>query len=426
MDNYNKYLKYKNKYCNLKTQYLLSKRNQTGGNMNFDMNFTIYTECQNNPRYSNPCLENFGVELDSLSKMEGKDRSSQSEMIIGTSKLNIDDKNYPIAIKVFMSQCTSILNRRERPDELQFLNEISICKQLTELFLRTRQLQNISWFYYGGICEYSFETENRMSKCSGKQILGDHHIYSQDNRRNSFMRHWYDYYNNIPSGDTTSFMIVEKSTGSMNSLLETHKRNNTNLKIDTLQTIMSLILQTLLALNVINNHQYVAYFNHNDLHTGNVLYSPTDEDVITFNLENGNIRLRTFNILAKIWDFGTSELTLKDEYKHLEVSINKSNIHPQQNKFKIINVMPPACVLDIPTFMNFINRNFITQINPDLIQTLPEANKRIYNDIIFIVNYYIGLPIEPIIENCGRRNKEISNLIFDDRELNQILMRYNV
>ncbi len=421
MDSYKKYLKYKSKYMTLKQRV-----NQIGGNSNLDMNNTIYRYCNTNPIFANPCLDHFGLNLDDLKKMAGKDKSSQSDLIIGTSNITIDDTVYQVALKVFMSKCTTIKNRRIRPDHLSFFHEITICKQLTELFLIPRILQNISWFYYGGVCETSFRTVDNISVCSGEQITGSNRIYNIND--NDFIKHWHDKYTdeNGNLGDTTSFMVVEKSSGSLNSLFTQNVEKNTQLNLDNLHIFMSLILQTILTMNYINNNEFLVYFNHNDLHTGNVLYSPTSEEYITYNLINGPIRIRTYNMLAKIWDFGNSNLELTAPHQHLETRVNKSEFKP--NKYVFIPEERKMCVPDIPRFMDFINNIYIETINPEMIATLSEEGRQIFRDIKFLVEYFKIHSVNSELSNleCGTKNREISNYIFNVEELNQILSRYIV
>ena len=171
--NYKKYLKYKNKYLSLQNKY---KKNQIGGNDNLKMNKMIHRYCNTNPFFSNPCLSHFGVNLKDLHALIGKDPSggvSFDSIISGT--LNIDEHLNPVIIKTFVSKCNSILmptrGYRIKPDILNYFHEIEICKHLTELFLVPELLQNISWFYYGGVCEYSFETPNKISTCTVTEKL---------------------------------------------------------------------------------------------------------------------------------------------------------------------------------------------------------------------------------------------------------------
>jgi hypothetical protein len=204
MDNYYKYLKYKNKYLNYK-KTLEAYRNQKGGASNFDINKRIYDFCQSDA-FTNPCLPNFGVKLEALKTLHGKDTSSQSNEIIGSSFLNVDGEEIPIVIKVFMSECKTRKARGKYPpeirkDELHFFNEIVMCKQLTQLFLLSQKLENISWFYYGGICDYSFQTSDNISTCSGTPIPtlpvdfntgkspDRKYIYSE-NSNNYYIEHW--------------------------------------------------------------------------------------------------------------------------------------------------------------------------------------------------------------------------------------------
>ena len=422
--NYKKYLKYKNKYLSLK-----NKKNQIGGNINFKMNKKIYNYCHENPRFDYPCLSNFGVNLEDLSVLLGKDPSrgvSSYSIIFGS--LNIDEHPNPVIIKTFISSCTSKLKRAYEihPDSLKYFHEIQICKHLTELFLITEILQNISWFYYGGVCEYSFEPENKISTCTRQLIKGEEHIYNKANKENKLIKHWYDLYinNSNKIGDTTAFMVVEKSEGSLDGLF--YKMKNELPTLDFLNILMSLILQVLLTINYLNNNDFLVYFNHNDLHTANVLYSSTSEEIISYNLQNGVIRLRTFSLLAKIWDFGTSNMELTETGKQLVTPVNIARL--EEGKYVLEEEDRKMCVVDLPTFMNSIYINYIKIIKLDFIHTLNGEALIIFNDINTLVNHYRQIldTTDLAYDICGKKNKHISNLIFNNVELNEILRRYVV
>jgi hypothetical protein len=441
MDYKEKYLKYKYKYLDLVSR---SKINQKGGTDNYTTNYTLYRYCQGNPMFSNPCLEHFGVDLRSLVKMSGKDRSSQSDDIIATGRIN----DTVVAVKVITSLCQTnpelvfnanisprmlnkIIAKRIQKDLLRFENELLICKQLTFTFLIPQLLQNITWFYYGGICGYSYDTtENpeifgvpneattpvhnippNRSHCSNIEIPQGSHIFAQSSNSyiNLFMSRYLE--RGTTAGDTTAFMVIEKCQGSIDYFL---KQINNTIPLDNtvLNIIMSFILQILLTLNYINNYESINYFNHNDLHTGNVLYTPTNQTEIIYNINGTSIRINTFGYLAKIWDFGTSFMD------PISVTIPKSgdnyNIDPQNNL---------QCVLDIPVFMDNINEKFIKLLNQEIISRLNEQDKEIFMKIKILTDYYIKFldRTEKEQVSCGAINKELSNRIFTEPILRQVL-----
>jgi len=195
-------------------------------------------------------------------------------------------------------------------------------------------------------------------------------------------------FSSTKTGDTTSFMVVEKSLGSLNTFF----RQDVNLEL--LQRLMSLILQTILTYNYLNNNSIVKYFNHNDLHTGNVLYSTTSDETIEYNLERGSIKINTFGLLAKIWDFGTSNLVLNDGTINGIINGSFNVSHITDNKYTFDIEDKSKCSIDVLTFMNKINENYIKLIKPEIIYSLSSEARQIYNDINHMIEFYESrLPI---------------------------------
>jgi hypothetical protein len=408
-----KYLKYKNKYNSLKKSF------QKGGS-NLRMNRQIYLHLQNNV---DPCLEHFGVDLDVLETMAGKDRSSHGDTVIGTSRININGVNMAVALKTFNSSCNTkkIGDRIVKiyPDIVSFTHEILICKELTEKFLLTGILQNIVWFYNGGVCGFSYDTP--ISKCSGPKlpITGDHKIYRQfgntfmDEKLNDYLQQ------KNTEGDASGFMIVEKCTGSLNGIISKIINENKILDVITLNIIMSIILQTILTLNYLNNE--LSYFMHTDLHPGNLLYTVTTDETITYDLNFGPITLRTFNNLAKIWDFGESLM------EPIDTILNES-----EGNYKIDKYEYRTCIQDIYSLMFRFKTDFIDLLTPINKQNLDNPRVlEIFNDINTMIEIYISQPIlyktDTIPKHkCIEDNRFLANLIFQNPTLLGILMKYTV
>lgn len=412
-----KYLKYKHKYNSLK------KSLQKGGvflGYNFRTNYNIYLNLQRN---INPCLEHFGVDLASLGQMAGKDKSGHDEIFIGTSRININGENRIVALKRFLSECKSKkFNERifkTQPDEVPYTNEILICKELTERFLITGILQNIVWFYNGGICGFSYDTPTPISTCSGPKldISNEHKIYRRFG--NPFMDEILDKYLRRQSGDASSFMIVEKCTGSLNGMITQIIERNEILDESSLNNIMTIILQTILTLKYLTDNLH--YFMHNDLHPGNVLYTVTADNRITYDLNVGQITIRTFNNLAKIWDFGTSFMD------PITTQVNES-----RGNYIIVDNVLPKCNQDIYLLMLRIRTDFMEKLTPINKQNLgnPKVNE-IFSDINTMIEIYCSQNISFSDDTvprhqCIEDNRMLANLIFEDPILSNILDKYRL
>jgi hypothetical protein len=125
-----------------------------------------------------------------------------------------------------------------------------------------------------------------------------------------------------------------------------------------------------------------------------------------------------------MWDFGISKMKLT-EAGESEIENHGALSIENTEKYRLVHEEKKICVLDIPTFMSHINKKFIVLIDPIVIGG---EQIQIFEDIRFIVNYYIKLldTTELSDAECGKINKDISNLILSDSKLIEILKRYKV
>jgi hypothetical protein len=396
---YLKYIKYKNKYINLKKSNM-HKIIQYGGNSNLEI-YNYFKAQFENTTYKK-CGKDFNLKI--LTRMLDIDTSSTSIDYFGSGYVDTNGSLYAVAVKIFPSRCSSIKRAdgtvlRVRNDKLKFINEIRNCKKLTEMFLITNIIQNIVWYYYGNICRHAFK--NDISICSGNTLTFDTPEYNDNNTifnpnsnpdsnpdSNPFVKNMHEKYLEGIHSDAVSYLISEKCEKSLRNFFRDFT-TSTNKGL-AMEQLMSIILQILLALNIINNK--LECFNHNDLHSGNILLVNKPELTdITYNINGANYIIPTHGIIAKIWDFGN---TFIEPYN--SPYLTKPEL-PEGTEYDYTDEMRLNNAGDINVLFRFINNEFI-KINED---KLSPENQLILDDIKTLRDAYIDIPTESYILETG-------------------------
>ena len=124
-------------------------------------------------------------------------------------------------------------------------------------------------------------------------------------------------------------LVLEKCENTFDYLLE-----NDLLKIEELESAIFQIITILLT------YQKVFKFTHNDLHTNNIMYVPTDETHITYIIEGKTYKVPTFGKIYKIIDFGRSiyqyqgKLLCSDSFSSNGTAHTQYNFGPYYNPKK--------------------------------------------------------------------------------------------
>ena len=124
-------------------------------------------------------------------------------------------------------------------------------------------------------------------------------------------------------------MVLEKCENTFDYLLE-----NDLLKIEELESAIFQII------TILFTYQKVFKFTHNDLHTNNIMYVPTDETHITYMIEGKTYKVPTFGKIYKIIDFGRSiyqyqgKLLCSDSFSSNGTAHTQYNFGPYYNPKK--------------------------------------------------------------------------------------------
>tara|TARA_B100000886_G_scaffold171905_1_gene117647 strand:- start:1067 stop:2734 length:1668 start_codon:yes stop_codon:yes gene_type:complete len=133
------------------------------------------------------------------------------------------------------------------------------------------------------------------------------------------------YIHKIPS----QVLVLEKCENTFDYLLE-----NDLLKIEELESAIFQII------TILFTYQKVFKFTHNDLHTNNIMYVPTDETHITYIIEGKTYKVPTFGKMYKIIDFGRSiyqyqgKLLCSDSFSSNGTAHTQYNFGPYYNPKK--------------------------------------------------------------------------------------------
>ena len=133
------------------------------------------------------------------------------------------------------------------------------------------------------------------------------------------------YINKIP----TQVLVLEKCENTFDYLLE-----HDLVKIEELESAIFQII------TILFTYQKVFKFTHNDLHTNNIMYVPTDETHITYIIEGKTYKVPTFGKIYKIIDFGRSiyqyqgKLLCSDSFSSNGTAHTQYNFGPYYNPNK--------------------------------------------------------------------------------------------
>jgi hypothetical protein len=122
--------------------------------------------------------------------------------------------------------------------------------------------------------------------------------------------------NQIP----TQVIAIEKCQNTFDSLLDT-----TDIKIEELE---SAIFQIIVILYV---YQNTFQFTHNDLHTNNIMFVPTDQEYIIYKIKGQVYKIPSFGRLFKIIDFGRAIYTVNDKIVCSDSFSENGMAHTQYN-----------------------------------------------------------------------------------------------
>ena len=124
-------------------------------------------------------------------------------------------------------------------------------------------------------------------------------------------------------------LVLEKCENTLDSLLE-----NDLIKIEELESAIFQII------TILFTYQKVFKFTHNDLHTNNIMYIPTDQTHITYIIEGKTYQVPTFGKIYKIIDFGRSiyqyqgKLLCSDSFSSNGTAHTQYNFGPYYNPKK--------------------------------------------------------------------------------------------
>lgn len=122
--------------------------------------------------------------------------------------------------------------------------------------------------------------------------------------------------NQIP----TQVIAIEKCKNTFDSLLDVN-----DIKIEELE---SAIFQIIVILYV---YQNIFKFTHNDLHTNNIMFVPTDQEYITYKIKGQVFKIPSFGRLFKIIDFGRAIYTINDKIVCSDSFSENGMAHTQYN-----------------------------------------------------------------------------------------------
>ena len=108
----------------------------------------------------------------------------------------------------------------------------------------------------------------------------------------------FGFINNFP----VQLICLEKCTGTLDELFSKHQINEDYAASALFQVIMILI-----------SYQKMFHFTHNDLHTNNIMYVPTEKLFLYYKFENKTYKIPTYGKLFKLIDFGRSIYKYKGE-----------------------------------------------------------------------------------------------------------------
>jgi hypothetical protein len=115
-------------------------------------------------------------------------------------------------------------------------------------------------------------------------------------------------------------IAIEKCQNTFDSLLDVN-----DIKIEELE---SAIFQIIVILYV---YQNIFKFTHNDLHTNNIMFVPTDQEFLTYKIKGQVFKIPSFGRLFKIIDFGRAIYTVNDKIVCSDSFSENGMAHTQYN-----------------------------------------------------------------------------------------------
>ena len=84
-------------------------------------------------------------------------------------------------------------------------------------------------------------------------------------------------------------------------------------------------------LMILITYQKIFNFTHNDLHTNNIMYIPTDKNYLYYKIDNKHYKIKTFGKIFKIIDFGRSIYKIKNKCIYNDSFNIDGDAHTQYN-----------------------------------------------------------------------------------------------
>jgi len=256
MDYYKKYLKYKNKYFLLR-----------GGNK-----YNEYISAINSYfKDKNICTKD-DLHIDGIRML--KEDVGALKGFGGAHLLFGSINRIPVCVKIF------VFNEKTVENYDKNINEIGLTHFISDYFLSHPKLtDNFTTFYISRHCDKYLENELKISKDLREF---EKNIYNTD----------------------ANIMIVEKVMGDLKSFIVKNYKLPNFPKI-----ILSILIQICYTLQTFKTQ--FGEFYHGDFHSGNILLADEVKEMKTYiiikgDLINYKLKLKTFNLCPKIWDFQTS------------------------------------------------------------------------------------------------------------------------
>jgi hypothetical protein len=136
----------------------------------------------------------------------------------------------------------------------------------------------------------------------------------------------FGYIHNFP----VQMICLEKCEGTFDSLLEKDMMNDTQIISALFQIIMTLIA-----------YQKAYYFTHNDLHTNNIVFIPTNNKYIKYEYLGKIYKVPTYGRIFKIIDFGRSIYKYQDKIFCSDSFAPGGDAHTQYNIEPFLNKNKP-------------------------------------------------------------------------------------
>jgi hypothetical protein len=133
------------------------------------------------------------------------------------------------------------------------------------------------------------EDDNDSETCSDETSDSSHENSSEEQTESSEEEDIFAYINHFP----VHMICLEKCDGTIDDLFEKSKITLESGSSAMMQIIMSLI-----------TYQKTFHFTHNDLHTNNIMYVDTEEEILYYKFNHKTYKVPTYGKIYKIIDFG--------------------------------------------------------------------------------------------------------------------------